>query len=129
MKFMQRAIASSSAAASLESDSHSAKKRKLDHGSPAGRLSIDFDQASVEAAMQAQEVKRKAALDHHAAGDTQWVLTLKLGKPTVPQSRKAARQIVYVGYGDIDSENDSGEDIAVNGRTSTHKPKPKNEVC
>lgn len=129
MKFMQRAIASSSAAASPESDSHSAKKRKLDHGSPAGRLSMDFDQASVDAAMQAQEAKRKTALDQHTASDTHWVLNLKLEKSTVPRPTKAARQIVYVGYGDIDSENDSGEDVAANGRTSTHKPKPKSEVC
>lgn len=131
MKFMQRAIASNSNAASPESETSSAKKRKLDHGSPAGRLSMDFDQASVDAAMNAQEAKRKAALQQHATGDTHWVLNTKFEKPTAAKPAKAPRKIVYVGYGDIDSENDSGdgEDVAANGRTSTHKPTPKAEVC
>lgn len=131
MKFMQRAIASNSAAASPESETGSAKKRKLDHGSPAGRLSMDFDQVSVDAAMQAQEATRKAALLQHATGDTHWVLNTKLENAATTKASKAPRKIVYVGYGDIDSENDSGdgEDVAAQGRTSTHKPKPKSEVC
>ncbi|KAJ6787637.1 hypothetical protein PWT90_06623 [Aphanocladium album] len=129
MKFMQRAIASNSAGASPESDTNSAKKRKLDHGSPAGRLSMDFDQASVDAAMQAQEAKRKAALQQHATGDTHWVLNTKFEKSAAAKAAKAPRKIVYVGYGDIDSENESGdgEDSAAIGRTTTQKPKPKTE--
>lgn len=130
MKFMQRAIASNSTTASPESETHSAKKRKFEHDSPSGRLSMDFDQASVDAAMQAQEAKRRSALEQHATGDTHWVLNTKFEKPASAKT-KAARKIVYVGYGDIDSENDSGdgEDVAANGRTTTHKPKPKAEVC
>ncbi|KAJ3495987.1 hypothetical protein NLG97_g2995 [Lecanicillium saksenae] len=129
MKFMQRAIASNSTATTPESEKSSSKKRKLDHGSPAGRLSMDFDQASVDAAMQAQEAKRKAALQQHATGDTHWVLNTKFEKPAAVKAAKAPRRIVYVGYGDIDSENESGdgEDSAAIGRTSTIKPKPKNE--
>ncbi|EGX94381.1 Zinc finger domain-containing protein, CCHC-type [Cordyceps militaris CM01] len=129
MKFMQRAIASNSAPASPDSEPKSAKKRKLDHGSPAGRLSMDFDQASVDAAMQAQEAKRKAALLQHATGDTHWVLNTKFEKPATAKASKISRKIVYVGYGDMDSENDSGDagDVAANGRTSTRKPKPKTE--
>lgn len=131
MKFMQRAIASNTTAASPESESHSTKKRKLDNGSPAGRLSMDFDQASVDAAMQAQEAKRKAALQQHATSDTHWVLNTKFEPQPTKRAPKAPRRIVYVGYGDIDSENDSGdgEDVAANGRTTTIKPKPKAEVC
>ncbi|KAM3482844.1 hypothetical protein MY8738_003759 [Beauveria namnaoensis] len=90
---------------------------------------MDFDQASVDAAMQAQEAKRKAALEQHATGDTHWVLNTKFEKSLTGKPSKVPRKIVYVGYGDIDSENESGdgEDVAANGRTSTHKPKPKNE--
>ncbi|KAM3499808.1 hypothetical protein MY10362_006957 [Beauveria mimosiformis] len=129
MKFMQRAIASNSAPASPDSEATSVKKRKLDHGSPAGRLSMDFDQASVDAAMQAQEAKRKGALEQHATGDTHWVLNTKFEKSHTGKPSKVPRKIVYVGYGDIDSENESGdgEDVAAIGRTSTRKPKPKNE--
>ncbi|KAM3443145.1 hypothetical protein NHJ13734_002031 [Beauveria thailandica] len=129
MKFMQRAIASNSAPASPDSEATSAKKRKFDHGSPAGRLSMDFDQASVDAAIQAQEAKRKAALEQHATGDTHWVLNTKFEKSLTGKPSKVPRKIVYVGYGDIDSENESGdgEDVAAIGRTSTHKPRPKNE--
>ncbi|XWW97614.1 hypothetical protein V2A60_005599 [Cordyceps javanica] len=90
---------------------------------------MDFDQASVDAAMQAQEAKRKAALQQHATGDTHWVLNTKFEKSATVKPSTVSRKIIYVGYGDIDSENDSGdgEDVAAKGRTSTHKPKPKNE--
>ncbi|KAJ4158303.1 uncharacterized protein LMH87_008835 [Akanthomyces muscarius] len=90
---------------------------------------MDFDQVSVDAAMQAQEATRKAALLQHATGDTHWVLNTKLENPAITKASKAPRKIVYVGYGDIDSENDSGdgEDVAAHGRTSTHKPKSKSE--
>ncbi|OAA74118.1 Zinc finger domain-containing protein, CCHC-type [Cordyceps fumosorosea ARSEF 2679] len=130
MKFMQRAIASNSAPASPESEPGSAKKRKLEHGSPASRLSMNFDQASVDAAVQAREAARHAALQQHATGDTHWVLKTKFEKPTTVKPAKVARKIVYVGYGDIDSDNDDGDgaDVAANGRTSSKpKPKPKTE--
>lgn len=129
MKFMQRAIASASSSGSPESETHSSKKRKLDHSSPSGRLSGAFDQASVDAALQSQEAKRRAAFEQHSSGDTHWVLDTKIENTKASKPAKAPLNIVYVGYGDIDSSNEDGdgEDVPRKGRTSTRKEKPSNK--
>lgn len=126
MKFMQRAIASESNPASPESETHSSKKRKLNDSSPSGRVGATFDQASVDAALQSQETKRRAALQQHSSGDTHWVLDTKIEHTKEPKPAKSPLNIVYVGYGDIDSSNEDGdgEDAPTKGRTSTRKAKP-----
>ncbi|KAH7162662.1 hypothetical protein B0J13DRAFT_16198 [Dactylonectria estremocensis] len=130
MKFMQRAVASASPAGSPDSESHSAKKRKLGESPSEGRMSLNIDQATIKAALDEQEAKRLAALEKHVGADTHWVLnnTWAGSKATTTST---PLKVVYVGYGDIDSSNESGdnEDVSANGRTSTHnfkKSKPKN---
>lgn len=128
MKFMQRAV--SSTTSSPDNGDHSAKKRKLGHSTPEGRLDLNIDEATIKAAMDSQEARRQAALAQHTSGaDTHWVLNNKLSE-TPSQSRpKPALNIVYVGYGDIDSSNESGdnEDVPTQGRTSTRNHKKGQE--
>lgn len=127
MKFMQRAAASASSAGSPDSDTHSSKKRKVGHSPSVGRIDATIDQAAIKAALDDQEAKRQAALAQHSGVDTHWVLSNSWTSQEKPQ--KAPMNIVYVGYGDIDSSNESGdnEDAPAKGRTSTtdykkHKP-------
>lgn len=131
MKFMQRAVAS--ATSSPDSESHSAKKRKLGHSSPEGRIDLNIDEAAIKAAMDSQEAKRQAALALHAGGaDTHWVLNSKLTSSKSQNCSKPALNVVYVGYGDIDSSNESGdnEDVPTQGRTSTRNfKKTQNKAC
>lgn len=124
MKFMQRAAAS--AASSPDSDGQSSKKRKYEHSSPQGRLSDAIDKAAIRAALEDQESKRSAALQQHKAADTHWVLKPSMTKPSSATPPTAPMNIVYVGYGEIDSADDSadGEDVPSQGRTSTRKAKP-----
>lgn len=129
MKFMQRAVASASSNASSDTDSPSTKKRKFEHSSPQGRLNVDIDEAAIKAALDDQEATRRAALQQHTSTDTEWVLNPTLDKSATASQAKPAMKIVYVGYGDIDSDDESGdgEDVPSNGRTSTRKP--ITEVC
>ncbi|CAM1505622.1 Fc.00g112590.m01.CDS01 [Cosmosporella sp. VM-42] len=127
MKFMQRAAASATPAGSPDSESHSSKKRKLGHSPSEGRMSMNIDQAAIQAALDDQEAKRQAALEKHGVGaDTHWVLNTAFSQ-TKPA--KAPMNIVYVGYGDIDTSDESGdnEDAPAIGRTSTkdYKKQPK----
>lgn len=130
MKFMQRAAASASSTGSPESDVPSSKKRKLDHSPAQGRINPNIDQALIQAALDDQESTRLAALEKHSAADTHWVLKTNLDKQQSMNQAKPSLNIMYVGYGDIDSSNESGdnEDIAANGRMSTKRHKKKDEV-
>lgn len=132
MKFMQRAAASASSPGTPDSDTHSAKKRKLGHASPAeSKFDASINQASIKAALEEQESKRQAALAQHSSSDTQWVLKNTLGSAQVNKSEKAPMKIVYVGYGDVDSSNESGdnEDEPQQGRTSTRNYKSGTKAC
>lgn len=131
MKFMQRAVASASSNASSDADTPSAKKRKFEHSSPQGRLNVDIDEASIKAALDRQEATRRAALQQHSSTDTEWVVTPTFEKHTATKRTQPRMNIVYVGYGDIDSADDScdGEDIPSKGRTSTRKPKESEVGC
>ncbi|KAF7532572.1 hypothetical protein G7Z17_g13626 [Cylindrodendrum hubeiense] len=121
MKFMQRAAASATSAGSPESDTHSAKKRKLGQSPSEGRINLNIDQATIKAALDDQEAKRLAALEKHVGADTHWVLNNAWAGSKATSTAKAPLNVVYVGYGDIDSSNESGdnEDVPANGRTST----------
>ncbi|KPM40657.1 hypothetical protein AK830_g5922 [Neonectria ditissima] len=132
MKFMQRAATSASSAGSPESETHSAKKRKLGHSPSEGRISLSIDQATIKAALDDQEAKRQAALEQHVSADTHWVLKNSWTGSKAPGTIKAPLNVVYVGYGDIDSSNESGdnEDVPAIGRTSTRNFKSsKKEAC
>ncbi|CEI38964.1 hypothetical protein FVEN_g10052 [Fusarium venenatum] len=126
MKFMQRAVASENS--SPASETHSSKKRKTDHSSPAGRLDLNIDQAAIQAALDAQETKRQEALEKHVGADTRWVLNNSFAGSKATSQAKTPMNVVYVGYGDIDSSNDSGdnEDALTAGRTSTNSSKKAN---
>ncbi|RFN51009.1 transcription factor [Fusarium flagelliforme] len=117
MKFMQRAVASENS--SPASETHSSKKRKTEHSPAAGRLDLNINQAAIQAALDAQETKRQEALEKHVGADTRWVLNDALVGSKAPNQVKTPMNVVYVGYGDIDSSNDSGdnEDAPAAGQT------------
>ncbi|KAF4452269.1 transcription factor [Fusarium austroafricanum] len=130
MKFMQRAVASENS--SPDSETHSSKKRKTAHSPAAGRLDVNIDQAAIKAAMDAQETKRQAALEQHIGADTRWVLDSPFAGLKATSQNKTPLNVVYVGYGDIDSSYDSGdnEDVPTTGRTSTNSfKKAENQAC
>lgn len=130
MKFMQRAVASASSTGSPDSDVPSNKKRKLDHSPAPGRIDTNIDQALIQAALDDQEATRQAALAKHSAADTHWVLKTNFEKPQIKKQSNPLN-IVYVGYGDIDSSNDSGdnEDDPAEGRTYQKRSKKAEDVC
>lgn len=127
MKFMQRAVASAASSPQPDENSQTSKKRKLKHSATAAaeeRISAMIDQASIKAAIEEQEAKRQAALALHSATGAHWVLNTKLDKLNASKPSEPSLNVVYVGYGDIDSSNESGgEDAPQSGRTSTRKPK------
>ncbi|KAL7822376.1 hypothetical protein V8C26DRAFT_388681 [Trichoderma gracile] len=127
MKFMQRAVASAASSPQPDESSQASKKRKLKHSATAAaeeRISAMIDQASIKAAIEEQEAKRQAALALHSATGAHWVLNTKLDKLNASKPSEPSLNVVYVGYGDIDSDNESGgEDAPQSGRTSTRKPK------
>ncbi|RCI09893.1 hypothetical protein L249_8422 [Ophiocordyceps polyrhachis-furcata BCC 54312] len=112
MRFMQRAAASAS--------SDGVKKRKLDDSSALGRINTQIDEALIQAALDDQEATRQAALEKQKSADTHW----KLEQWNAVKGKGSAisqLNVVYVGYGDIDSSRESGdtEDAPAKGRTST----------
>lgn len=124
MKFMQRAAASASSAASPDSGGGS-KKRKYDRLPAQGRFDAQIDQALIQAALDNQEATRQAALEKHAAADTHWTLDNTWHEAATADATSTPLNVVYVGYGDIDSDNESGdvEDAPAKGRTSTQVDK------
>lgn len=133
MKFMQRAVASASSSPQTDDSSQSSKKRRLNNSAATAaeeRVSALIDQASIKAALEDQEAKRQAALAQHTASGAHWVLNTKLDKLNASAPSNPSLNVVYVGYGDIDSDNESGEDAPQSGRTSTRKPKEvETPVC
>ncbi|RDA90667.1 hypothetical protein CP533_4670 [Ophiocordyceps camponoti-saundersi (nom. inval.)] len=123
MKFMQRAVASAS--------SDGAKKRKLDDTSIGGRIDAQIDEAIIKAALENQEATRQAALEKQDAADTHWRLE-KWNAVKGEGSAVSKLNVVYVGYGDIDSSREPGdiEDAPAKGRTSTRAEKTlKSKAC
>jgi hypothetical protein len=118
MKFMQRAAASAQSTPGSESDTPSAKKRKLGHKASQDDFDLQFDQASVQAAIDERDAKRTAALEKHAGSDTHWVLNSDwTKKKNAPQ--KDSRRVVHVGYADFDQSDEDLESSFKTGRTST----------
>ncbi|KAK2595764.1 hypothetical protein QQS21_006590 [Conoideocrella luteorostrata] len=116
MKFMQRAAASASSNVSPDSEAPSSKKRKLEQSPASGRINPNIDQALIQAALDDQEATRQAALEKHSATDTHWVINTNFGKHQ-RENQSRPLNVVYVGYGDFDSEAD--EDNPAEGRTYT----------
>lgn len=120
MKFMQRGAAAAAAAgagtpetgspATPRSDDGSAKRRKFSHassaaGSPATPL---YDQKAIQAAMEEEDKKRRAAIEKRAAelGDSHWVLE---GAAALPRSSsRPLLNVVQVGFAQIDRTGTSG---------------------
>ncbi|KAK5990279.1 hypothetical protein PT974_08546 [Cladobotryum mycophilum] len=125
MKFMQRAVASASTPNSSDTDSQSAKRRKVQHSPAQTRLNAQIDEAAIKAALEEQETRRLAALAQHSATDTHWVLNTTLNTSGAGKASSKPLNVVYVGYGDLDSGNESGdnEDAPQIGRTSNRKTK------
>ncbi|UNI14417.1 hypothetical protein JDV02_001047 [Purpureocillium takamizusanense] len=126
MKFMQRAAASASSAGSPDSEAPSSKKRKLEHSPAQGCINLNIDQALIQAALDQEEATRQTALERHSTTDTHWVLDNQWSKAKPTRTASNPLNVVYVGYGDFDSANESGdnEDVADKGRTSTKPPPP-----
>ncbi|KAL8370893.1 hypothetical protein RB595_000974 [Gaeumannomyces hyphopodioides] len=111
MKFMQRGIAASSANSSpttpRSEDKHGSKRRKVSQVttdcSPSGPK---IDGAAVQAALDEEERKRRAAITKQAEdlGDTRWVLDFPAPSPRssdrIPQT---PLNIVQIGFAQIDS--------------------------
>lgn len=125
MKFMQRAVVSAATPESPDSKPPSNKKRRLENSPAQGRVDAFFDQASIQAAINEQEAIRQAALAKHSASDAHWVLKTSGNQANTSENSKPSLNILYVGYGDIDSANESGgnEDEPQSGRTATRKYK------
>lgn len=129
MKFMQRAVASSTTTPSPDPDSHSAKKRKLGHAASDKEL-LGFDQSAVQAAIEDRETKRQEAILKHRTDDTRWVVNTAWDKKTSGKTNTKPLRVVYVGYGDVDADkagsddDDLEDDATAVGRMSTYK-KPK----
>ncbi|KAL1868237.1 hypothetical protein VTK73DRAFT_3764 [Phialemonium thermophilum] len=120
MRFMQRAAASSNSTPTTptsESDDGSGsakKKRKVSHtaaakgsAATAGPL---FDERAVQAALEAEERKREAAIEKRARelGDARWVLDARMpATATAAAARQSTAQaplnVVQVGFAQIDS--------------------------
>ena len=132
MKFMQRAAASASSAGSPDSEPPSSKRRKVESSIAESRINANIDQALIQAALDGEEATRQAALAKHSSADTHWVLKNTLDKAKDGKAANGPLNIVYVGYGDMDSSDESGdnEDAPTKGRTTTHhSDKPNQKVC
>jgi hypothetical protein len=123
MKFMQRGAAAAAAAAATDtpeasspatprSDDGSAKRRKTTHtpsaaSSPATPL---FDQQAIQAAVDEEEKRNRAAIEKRAAelGDSHWVLEGAASLP--PRTSRPLLNVVEVGFAQIDYAGTSGQD-------------------
>ncbi|KJZ78998.1 hypothetical protein HIM_01771 [Hirsutella minnesotensis 3608] len=121
MKFMQRAAASASSAGTPESEG-SSKKRRIDRSPVPGKINAHIDHAIIKAALDEQEATRQAALEIHTSTDTHWTLDNVV---TADKTASTPLNVVYVGYADLDSSNESGdnEEAPSKGRTSSRVEK------
>jgi hypothetical protein len=143
MKFMQRAAASSPASpSSPAADEPPSKRLKKNSDSPS-RPAVDIntlaDQKAIQAALDAEEAKRQAALERQAAeaGDTRWVLSFE-GQNSLQVAPKPALRVVQAGYASLDvplpshfkstEVEDSDESSAMIGRRSFGKFNQTQEV-
>lgn len=120
MKFMQRGIAASSANSSpttpRSEDKHGSKRRKVSQDttdcSPSGSK---IDGAAVQAALDEEERKRRAAIAKQAEdlGDTRWVLDFPATSPrSSDRTPQTPLNIVQIGFAQIDS----GDSAATGGQ-------------
>ncbi|KAK3368107.1 hypothetical protein B0H63DRAFT_487699 [Podospora didyma] len=129
MKFMQRgaaaaATASSPATPNTDDEAGATKRRKTTYTSAPNTPVVPlYDTKAVQAALEEEDKKRKAAIEKRAAelGDSHWVLT---GVGTVPKSGpRQLLNVVQVGFAQIDypttpgdsAEEEASSHEAVNG--------------
>jgi len=126
MKFMQRAAASSPTNSFPSTpDEPSPKRRKKDSDSlsrPKFNVDTLVDQNAIQAAVEAEEAKRQAALERQAAeaGDTRWVLSFEDQKGSISPSKLAIR-VVQAGYANLDIPSSSNKSVE---EQSTWEDKP-----
>ncbi|KAF2403065.1 hypothetical protein EJ06DRAFT_318815 [Trichodelitschia bisporula] len=122
MKFMQRAAAQASPSSP---DTLPSKRVRLSSGAAAPVTPSDIE--LVQAAVQAEELKRTQAIERQAAdaGETKWVLTVRDPSPAAPLAH-----IVRTGFADIDAaglddsgDGDNDEQTAIGRQTFGKKPK------
>jgi hypothetical protein len=106
MKFMQRAAASTPISSSPTSDGPSPKRQKKNSDAPIRpKVNVDAlaDQRAIQAALDAEEAKRQAALDKQAtdAGDTRWVLSYEDQEKSALVANGGLR-IIQAGYANLD---------------------------
>ncbi|EJT81382.1 hypothetical protein GGTG_01363 [Gaeumannomyces tritici R3-111a-1] len=111
MKFMQRGIAASSANSSLTTprseDKHGSKRRKVSQDTTdCSSSGPKIDGAAVQAALDEEERKRRAAIAKQAEdlGDTRWVLDFPAPSPrSSDRMPQTPLNIVQIGFAQIDS--------------------------
>ena len=112
MKFMQRAAASSPSVSLPPTPDEPSPKRQKKNSDPPSSPHFNVhalaDQRAIQAAVDAEEAKRQAALDKQAAaaGDTRWVLSFEDQKGSAPTSKLALR-VVQAGYANLDASSPS----------------------
>lgn len=135
MKFMQRAAASTPTTSSPTPDEPSPKRQKTNSDSPIRpKLSVDSlaDRSAIQAALDAEEAKRQAALDKQAveAGDTRWVLSFE-DQEKLARVANGGLRIIQTGFASLDvptpqqikpmDDDDFGDRPAIVGRRSFAK--------
>lgn len=105
MKFMQRAAASTPSPSSPTPDEPSPKRLKKNSDWVVPELNGNSlaNQQAVQAALDAEEAKRQAALDKQAAeaGDTRWVLSFEDLEKSA-QAATGGLRIIRAGYASLD---------------------------
>jgi len=111
MGFMQRGLAASPpnpTTPTSQSDERSAKrpKRRATQDEQSSIAPI-IDHAAVQAALEQEEQKRKAAIKMRAAelGDSHWVLDDPVPHSNVTQALQTPLDVVQVGFADIDTRS------------------------
>lgn len=106
-QFMQRAAASSpSPSTPQDTTPPSSKRQKTNHSTPSTPANPLSDQAAIQAALEAEEAQREAAISRVAAerGETRWVLSFVDAQKGGGGSQ--GMKVVKAGFGEIDGGGD-----------------------
>lgn len=124
LQFMQRAAGAGTSQSSNLVDQRPSKRARVSRdtaGASTIVTSSDFD--SVQAALAAEELKRKQALEKqaHAAGETRWVLDFQNPAAGHAETRPGSLLVVSRGFAELDKEDEEEDEDAetktnVNGR-------------
>ncbi|KAF2191780.1 hypothetical protein K469DRAFT_555982 [Zopfia rhizophila CBS 207.26] len=130
MKFMQRSAAKAATSEPSTPNGPPSKRVRLSNGASApGTPGTPSDHEVIQAALAAEEKKRKEALEKAAvaAGETKWVLSFKDPQDGV---RPEGMRVVQSGFAVIDGEDDkSDEGVRPVGRITFGKVVKKDVCC